>query len=80
MICTCLWLNVNNSERDLLHVTDTQIGLLGEKYSLAPLVENSAVDAYDSILTNLMLYLTYYVNSHDFFMHFDASFSVRLSN
>ena len=64
-------LSMANSERDLLHVTDTQIGLLDEKYSLA-LVENSAVDAYDSILTNLMLYLTN-VNSHDFFMHFDTS-------
>ena len=72
-------LSVNNSERGFLHVADTQIGLLGEKYSLAPLVENSAVDDYDSILTNLMLYLTY-VNSHDFFMHFDTSFSVRPSN
>jgi hypothetical protein len=65
LICTCLWLNVNNSERDLLHVTDTQIGLLGKKYSLA-LIENSAFKAYDSAITNLiMLYLTN-VNSHYF--------------
>ena len=65
LICTCLWLNVNNSERELLHVTDTQIGLLGEKYSLA-LIEISAFKAYDSAITNLiMLYLTN-ANSHDF--------------
>jgi len=46
---------VNNNEWNSLHVTDTQIGLLGEKY-------NSAI-------TNLMLYLTN-VDSYDFFMHF----------
>ena len=75
MICTCLWLKVNNSERDLPHVTDTQIGLLGGKYSLA-LVENSTVDAYNLMLTNLTLYLTN-VSSQDFFIHFVTSFSVR---
>ena len=55
---------MNNSEWNFLHVTDMQIDLLGEKYSLA-LIENSAFDAYDSILTNLVLYLTN-VNSLDF--------------
>ena len=44
---------------------DTQIGLLGEKYSLA-LIENSAFNAYNSATTNLMQYLTN-VNSHVFF-------------
>ena len=55
---------MNNSEWNFLHVTDMQIDLLGEKYSLA-LIENSAFDAYNSILTNLILYLTN-VDSHDF--------------
>ena len=65
LICTCLWLNVNKNEWSLLHhVTDTQIGLLDEKDSLA-VIENSTFDAYNSILTNLMLYLIN-VNSHDF--------------
>ncbi len=41
---------------------------LGGKYSLA-LAENSAVDAYNLMLTNLMLYLTN-VSSHDFLIHF----------
>ncbi len=52
---------------------DTQIGLLGEKYSLA-LDDGSAFNSYDLMLTNLLLYLTN-VNSHDFFIHFDTSFS-----
>jgi hypothetical protein len=52
---------------------DTQIGLLGEKYSLA-LDDGSAFDSYNLMLTNLLLYLTN-VNSHDFFIHFDNSFS-----
>jgi hypothetical protein len=43
---------------------DTQIGLLGEEYSLA-LAENSAFDAQNSAISNLILYLTN-VNSHDF--------------
>ena len=64
---------MNNSEWNLLHVTD--IGLLGEKYSLA-LIENSAFDAYNSILTNLMVYLTN-VNSHDFSRTSTLLFSVR---
>ena len=42
-----------SNERNLLYVTDTQIGLLGEKYSLA-LIENSAFNAYNSAITNLM--------------------------
>ena len=67
---------MNNSEWNLLHVTDTQIDLLGEKYSLALIVENSAFDAYDSILTNLVLYLTN-VNSHDFSRTSTLLFSVR---
>ena len=52
---------------------DTQIGLLGEKYSLA-LDDGSAFNSYNLMLTNLLLYLTN-VNSHDFFIHFDTSFS-----
>ena len=52
---------------------DTQIGLLGEKYSLA-LDDGSAFNSYDLMLTNLLLYLAN-VNSHDFFIHFDTSFS-----
>ena len=51
----------------------TQIGLLGGEYSLA-LNEDSAFDAYNNVLTNLMLYLTN-VNSHDFFIRFNTSFS-----
>ena len=46
---------------------DTQIGLLGEKYSLA-LDDGSAFNSYNLMLTNLLLYLTN-VNSHDFFIH-----------
>ena len=64
-----------NSERDLFHVTDTQIGLLlGEKYSL-DLDDGSAfISYYNSMLTNLLLCLTNVI-SHDFFIHFDTSFS-----
>jgi hypothetical protein len=51
---------------------DTQIGLLGEKYSLA-LDDGSAFNSYNLMLINLLLYLTN-VNSHDFFVHFDTSF------
>ena len=36
---------------------DTQIGLLGEKYSLA-LDDGSAFNSYNLMLTNLLLYLT----------------------
>ena len=55
---------------------DTQkIGLLGGKYSLyLALDDGSAFDSYNLILNNLLLYLTN-VNSHDFFIHFDTSFS-----
>jgi hypothetical protein len=53
---------------------DTQIGLLGEKYSLA-LDDGSAFNSYNLMLTNLLLYLMTNVNSHDFFVHFDTSFS-----
>ena len=52
---------------------DTQIGLLGEKYSLA-LDDGSAFNSYNLMLTNLLLYLTN-INSHDFFIHCDTSFS-----
>jgi Na+/serine symporter len=52
---------------------DTQIGLLGEKYSLA-LARNFAINAQNSAITILMLYLTN-VNSHDFSLHFDTFFS-----
>ena len=52
---------------------DTQIGLLGEKYPLA-LNDGSAFNSYNLMLTNLLLYLTN-VNSYDFFIHFDTSFS-----
>ncbi len=45
---------------------DTQIGLLGRKYSLA-LARNFVIDIQNSAITNLMLYLTN-VNSHDFFV------------
>ena len=62
-----------NSERELFHVTDTQIGLLDEKYSLA-LDDGSAFNPYNLMLTNLLLYLTNLI-SHDFFIHFDTSFS-----
>ena len=57
---------------------DTQIGLLGEKYSLA-LDDGSAFNSYNLMLTNLLLYLTNVI-SHDFFIHFDTSFrpSARL--
>ena len=54
---------------------DTQIGLLGEKYSLA-LDDGSAFNSYDLMLTNLLLYLTYVI-SHDFFIHFDTSFQTE---
>ncbi len=53
---------------------DTQIGLLGEKYSLALDDDGSAFNSYDLMLTNLLLYLTNVI-SHDFFIHFDTSFS-----
>ena len=49
------------------------MGLLSEKYSLA-LDVGSAFNSYNLMLTNLLLYLTN-VNSHDFFIHFDTSFS-----
>ena len=52
---------------------DTQIGLLGEKCSLA-LDDGSAFNSYNLMLTNLLLYLTNVI-SHDFFIHFDTSFS-----
>ncbi len=52
---------------------DTQIGLLGEKYSLA-LDDGSASKSYNLMLTNLLPYLTYVI-SHDFFIHLDTSFS-----
>ena len=52
LICFCLWLKVNNSERDLLHFTDTQIGLLGGKYWL----RSEAFDAYNPILTNQKIF------------------------
>ena len=52
---------------------DTQIGLLGEKYSLA-LDDGSAFIFYNLMLTNLLLYLTNII-SHDFFIHFGTSFS-----
>jgi hypothetical protein len=52
---------------------DTQIGLLGEKYSLA-LDDGSAFNSYNLMLTNLLLYLTNDV-LHDLFIHFDTSFS-----
>ena len=52
---------------------DTQIGLLDEKYSLA-LDDGSAFNSYNLMLTNLLLYLTNLI-SHDFFIHFDTSFS-----
>ena len=60
-----------NSERDLIHVTDTQIGLLGEKYSLA-LGDGSAFNSYNLMPTYLLLYLSNVI-SHDFFIHFDQS-------
>jgi hypothetical protein len=37
---------------------DTQIGLLGEKYSLLALDDGSAFNSYNLMLTNLLLYLT----------------------
>ena len=52
---------------------DMQNGLLGEKYSLA-LDDGSAFNSYNLKLTNLLLYLTNVI-SHDFFIHFDTSFS-----
>ena len=52
---------------------DTQIGLLGEKYSLA-LDDGSAFNSYNLMLTNLLLYLANVI-SHDFFIHFGTSFS-----
>jgi hypothetical protein len=52
---------------------DTQISLLGEKYSLA-LDDGSAFNSYNLMLTNLLLCLTNVI-SHDFFIHFDTSFS-----
>ena len=51
-----------------------QIGLLGEKYSLA-LDDGSAFHSYNLMLTNLLLYLTN-INSHDFFIHLDTSENV----
>ena len=60
-----------NSERDLVHVTDTT--LLDEKYSLA-LDDGSGFNSYNLMLTNLLLYLANVI-SHDFFIHFDTSFS-----
>ena len=42
---------VNNSERELFLVTDTQIGLLGEKYSLA-LDDGSAFNSYNLMCWN----------------------------
>ena len=62
-----------NSLRDLVYAMDTQIGLLGEKYSPA-LDDGSAFNSYNLMLTNLLLYLTY-VNSHNFFIHLDTSYS-----
>ena len=62
-----------SSERELFHVTDTQIGLLGEKYSLA-LDDGSAFNSYNLMLTNLLLYLANVI-SHHFFIHFGTSFS-----
>ncbi len=50
-----------------------QIGLLGEKYSMA-LDDGSALNTYNLMLTNLLLYLANVI-SHDFFIHFDTSFS-----
>jgi hypothetical protein len=44
---------------------DTQIGRLGEKYSLA-LDDGSAFNSYNLTLTNLLLYLTNVI-SHFFF-------------
>ena len=57
---------------------NTQIGLLGGKYSLA-LDDGSAFNSYNLMLTNLLLYLTN-VNLYDFFIHLDTSFcpSARL--
>jgi hypothetical protein len=52
---------------------DTQIGLLGGKYSLA-LDDGSAFNSYNLMLTILLLYLANVI-SHDFFLHFDTSFS-----
>jgi hypothetical protein len=65
-----------NSERDLIHVTDTQIGLLGE---LALDDDSAAFNSNNLMLTNLLLYLTNVI-SHDFFIHFDTfvSTSARL--
>ena len=51
---------------------DTQIGLLGEKYSLA-LDDGSAFNSYNLMLTNLLLYLTNVI-SHYFFIHFYTFF------
>ncbi len=76
LICTCLWLKVSKImkiSQNLLFISDTQIGLLGGSYSLA-LDDSSAFNSYNLMLTNLLLYLTN-VNSHDFFIHFDISFS-----
>jgi hypothetical protein len=53
---------------------DTQIGLLGKKYSLALDDDGSAFNSYNLMLTNLLLYLTNVI-SHDFFIHFDTSIS-----
>ena len=57
---------------------DTQIGLLGEKYSMA-LDDGSAFNSYNLMLTKLLQYLANVI-SHDFFIHLDTSFipSARL--
>ncbi len=49
------------------------MGLLGEKYTLA-LGDGSAFSSYNLLLTNLLLYLANVI-SHEFFIHFDTSFS-----
>ncbi len=50
---------------------DTQIGLLG---ALALDDDGSAFNSYNLMLTYLLLYLANVI-SHDFFIHFDTSFS-----
>ena len=57
---------MNNNEYIQRYLADTQIGLLGGKYSMAPAL-NLLSDAHSLTITNLMLYLTN-VNSHDFFL------------
>ncbi len=73
LICTCLWLK-SRWIANVICVISPRHGYPDRPAGWKVFTGGSAFNSYNLMLTNLLLYLTN-VNSHDFFIHFDTSFS-----